>query len=56
MRATPTASNLAGNNNNSAGTPSGVQHTDSYHTEIYWDVSNESHYVEFTSGEFSAEL
>ena len=56
MRAAPTISTLTGNNGGSGGTPTGAQHTDIYHTEIYWDVSNESHYVELTGGEFSAEL
>ena len=56
MRAAPTASDLAGNNGSSAGTPTGIQHSDVYHLEVYWDVSNESHYVELTAGKFSAEL
>ena len=56
MRAAPTASSMTGNNGGSSGTPTGIQHSDVYHLEVYWDVSNESHYVELTAGKFSAEL
>ena len=56
MRAAPTISSLTGNNGGSSGTPTGVQHTDIYHTEVYWDVSTEAHYVELTGGEFNTEL
>ena len=56
MRAAPTASNLAGNNNSSAGTPSGTQHADVHHIEVHWDVSSSSHLVELTQMHCSAEL
>ena len=56
MRAAPTASNLAGNNNGSAGTPTGIQHSDVNSVEIYWDASGSSHLVELTQAYFSAEL
>ena len=56
MRAAPTASNLAGNNNGSAGTPTGIQHADVNSVEVYWDAAGSSHLVELTQAYFSAEL
>ena len=56
MRAAPTASNLAGNNNGVAGTPTGIQHSDVNSVEVYWDASGSSHLVELTQAYFSAEL
>ena len=53
MRATPTASELTGNNAGSAGTPTGTQHADIDHIDIHW---NSSGLVELTHGHFSAEL
>ena len=53
MRTGPTASELAGNNNGSSGTPSGTQHADPDHIDIHW---NSSGLVELTHGHFSAEL
>jgi len=56
MRAAPTASNLAGNNNGSAGTPAGIQHADVNSVEVHWDAAGSSHLVELTQAYFSAEL
>ena len=56
MRAAPTASSLAGNNNGSAGTPSGTQHADINHIEVHWDASGSSHLVELTQIYCDAEL
>ena len=56
MRAAPTASNLAGNNNGSAGTPSGTQHADVHHIEVHWDAAAASNLVELTQIYCSAEL
>ena len=56
MRAAPTASNLAGNNDGSAGTPSSVQHADVNSIDIAWDGSGSAVLVELTQAYFSAEL
>ena len=53
MRATPTASELTGNNAGSGGTPTGTQHADRDHIDIHWDSSG---LVELTHGHFQAEL
>ena len=56
MRATPTVTNAAGNNNGVAGTPTGTQHGDVSHITFHWDGTSGGHLVELVTADFSAEL